>query len=961
MKKVIAMRLEESIKWSKTLVWVLLCFLATPLQAAIDTSALAKLTPAQVTVTTAYKSYNRATSETEYEIAVKNISGSALEGPLYVVLDGTGLTAKNATGTTTSRRPYYLLSGGNMTAGATLTLRVVLSNPSNIRLRITPEVYASLTPLTVKITKPATLITVGSTPIAIEGTVNQTGVTLTVNGAPIGVNNGTFQANVALTEGSNTIIARAVKGAVETTATISVSLDMTPPYVTVESPLDGAVVTSQFIAVSGLINDIVRGTVSEGQANVTVNGKAAAVSNRSYLAQNIELVEGLNTLTIQGADQVGNTSTVQSKVTYKVPVAKRIELVSGQSQRARIRATLAQSLQVKLFDELGNPAANKPVVFRVSLGDGEVGVGGPDQGQAVLVQTDANGLAATAFKLGSRAGNGNNHVTAKAVGFDGQVDFIASADPNPGDKVSVNSGNNQRGAANQPLPLPFVVSVSDDGANVIKDAQIEFKVTQGGGKFQNGATSYTATTDSDGRATATLTLGSETGLDAQRVTATLVGTQLYAGFTASALRSGDPGQTSISGVVLDNQDRPLPNVTVRVDGTTRQAKTNAQGQFKITEVPVGPIHLLADGSTTTAPGEWPTLPYNLVTIAGADNPLSAPIYMVKLDTAHAVWVGKEDKTLTLPALPGFALTVKKGSVTFPNGDKEGYVSVTPVNASKVPMPPPNGMQPQLIVTIQPTGARFDPPAPLQLPNVDGHAPGAQVEMYSFDHDLEEFVSIGLGTVSADGTVIKSNPGIGVIKAGWHCGSQPTGGGCANNCGECKKCEGNCNCIPDVSNIPADKCAACNADGSVKPPPTDAECCTASYQSNLGGIAMCCRGQPTLCVYPENLPDPNGNNSPTGNAIANACIKVHEGYHVANHAVCEETACNQSSPSSIKVPSFEQAECEASIAEKQCLDGKLAECNLLASPLNVACENTVKYWIAEAIKYGNAYGAYACAF
>jgi hypothetical protein len=146
------------------------------------------------------------------------------------------------------------------------------------------------------------------------------------------------------------------------------------------------------------------------------------------------------------------------------------------------------------------------------------------------------------------------------------------------------------------------VNVTDDGANVIAGAQIAFAVSAGGGKFQNGATTYTATTDSDGRASATLTLGAETGLDTQRVTATLVGGDLYAGFTASALASGDPGQTAISGVVLDNQDQPLPSVTVRVEGTTREAKSNAQGQFKITEVPVGPVHLIVDGSTTTAAG-----------------------------------------------------------------------------------------------------------------------------------------------------------------------------------------------------------------------------------------------------------------------------------------------------------------------------------------------------------------------
>ncbi|NOS87545.1 MAG: hypothetical protein HOP34_03220, partial [Methylococcaceae bacterium] len=419
------------------------------------------------------------------------------------------------------------------------------------------------------------------------------------------------------------------------------------------------------------------------------------------------------------------------------------------------------------MDDKGQAVANKPVIFRVTEGDGVVGAGSADEGQGTLVQTDDKGMAATTFKLGSRAGNGNQRVRAASVGFDGEILFYASATVGVGNKVTVNSGNNQRGATNQPLPQPFVVAVVDDGANVVAGAKIEFKVTQGGGRFQNNETRIISTTDSDGRATAEFTVGPEEGLDVHRVTATLVDTALYAGFTASALKTGDAGQTSISGVVLDNQDHPLPKVTVRVDGTTREAQTDAQGQFKITEAPVGSVHLIADGSTSTAEGEWPTLAFNLVTVAGADNPLSAPIYLVKLDTINAKTVGDKDVTLTLPEVPGFALEVKAGSVTFPDGKKIGKLSVTPVNASKIPMSPPNGMQPQFIVTIQPVGAKFDPPARLSLPNVDGHKPGAQVEMYSYDHDLEEFVAIGLGTVNAEGSVIKSNDGVGVIKAGWH--------------------------------------------------------------------------------------------------------------------------------------------------------------------------------------------------
>jgi hypothetical protein len=84
--------------------------------------------------------------------------------------------------------------------------------------------------------------------------------------------------------------------------------------------------------------------------------------------------------------------------------------------------------------------------------------------------------------------------------------------------------------------------------------------------------------------------------------------------------------------------------------------------------------------------------------------------------------------------------------------------------------------------VQPPGAHFDPPAALTMPNVDGLAPGEITELYSFDHDLGQFVAIGTGAVSADGTIIRSDPGVGIIKAGWHCGGNPTASGTSANCG-----------------------------------------------------------------------------------------------------------------------------------------------------------------------------------
>jgi len=522
--------------------------------------------------------------------------------------------------------------------------------------------------------------------------------------------------------------------------------------------------------------------------DVSLSVSSSVVGVSPVIGEFDEYFPFLSFNTIEGVAELNLGAQTQLTITYQAVVGQRIELASGQNQTASIRETLPQPLILQVLDDNDVPVANKSVVFRVIQGSGSIGMEADLEGQAYLAQTDANGYAQTTFKLGLRSGNGNHKVRARVVGYDDEVVFYASATPNIGNKLSINSGNNQRGSVFQPLPAPFVVAVTDDGANVVANARVLFEVIKGGGLFQNGLTSLATLTDSDGRASAEMKLGSVTGLDRQTVLATLIdaadGEVITAGFSASGFVPSDPANTAITGLVFDNQDNPLEGVTIRVDGTTRQAIADAEGVFTILQAPVGPVHLIVDGSTALEPGEFPTLSYNLVTVSGVSNPMPAPIYMVKLNTNSAVYSGLQDVAITLDKVPGFKLEVLAGSVTFPDGSKEGYISVTTVNASKMPMVPPNGIQPQFVVTIQPTGARFDPPAPLTLPNTDGHPPGAQIEMFSYDHDLEEFVAIGLGTVNNEGTLLESNIGVGVIKAGWHGGTPPQGDGCASGPAVC---------------------------------------------------------------------------------------------------------------------------------------------------------------------------------
>lgn len=401
----------------------------------------------------------------------------------------------------------------------------------------------------------------------------------------------------------------------------------------------------------------------------------------------------------------------------------------------------------------------------------------------MAVATDALGQAAAPWTLGTRAGAGNNLVEAMAVGFSGSALFAASALPAAPDKINADAGNNQTGAAAQPLALPFVAVVTDAGHNRLAGVAVTFSVVQGAGSF-NGLANLTVDTDASGRAVALLTLGPEEGFDNNVVEADFAGlVGLPATFVATGKVPGDPAATRVSGVVLDNSDIPVPGVTLSIEGTALSAQSDAQGQFTIANLAPGPLTLLADGATATRPGTWPALAFELVAVAGQDNRLVRPIYLLPLDTANEFCVdAAAGGTLTLPEVPGFALTVEPGAATFPGGGTAGCISVTPVHADKVPMTPNFGQQPRFVVTIQPAGVVFDPPAPLSLPNTDGLAPGAVTELYAFDHDLGQFVSIGTGTVSADGTTVASDPGVGIVKSGWAGAGDPDDTGDAENVG-----------------------------------------------------------------------------------------------------------------------------------------------------------------------------------
>jgi hypothetical protein len=648
----------------------------------------------------------------------------------------------------------------------------------------------------VTITAPADLAFVAATTTAVAGTIGENVVAVSVNGVPAGLDGATFLAEgVPLIEGGNTVTATAVAASGHVaTATIHVVRDLTPPRVFIHQPEAGSVIRQGTISVSGLVNDIVPGTVNADEATVTVNGVTAVVANRSFFVESVPLGPEENVLHAVAVDASGNAGEDAVVVHFDAAPAAQVRAVAGDHQTGVIGDPLPVPLVAELVDATGQPVANRYVIFRAQGTNGSL----DDGRRQVAVTTDAAGRAQTIFTLGTRAGAANQVVEASAVGFAGPAVFTASALPAEPAAIVVDSGGLQVGVAGQRVPRPLIAAVIDSGHNRLEGIPVVFRVVQGAGRFADGSGEAVVTTDSDGRAIVTFTLDSEEGVANNVVEARIVGFEEgpLASFVASGRAAGDPAATSISGVVLDNTNVPIAGVTLRVKHTTLTAVTNTEGQFRIAGAPVGAVKLIVDGSTVSRPGAWPDLEFDLVTIAGRDNTVNMPIYLLPLDLENGIMVDEtRGGTLTLPDLPGFALDVEAGSVTFPGGGRSGLVSVTVVHNDKVPMVPNFGQQPRLIVTIQPAGARFDPPARLTLPNLEGLAPGEVTEMYSFDHDLGHFVSIGPATVSADATVIVSVPGVGIVKAGWHCGGNPATTATTHDCPQCQRCSGS-QCVND---------------------------------------------------------------------------------------------------------------------------------------------------------------------
>ena len=257
--------------------------------------------------------------------------------------------------------------------------------------------------------------------------------------------------------------------------------------------------------------------------------------------------------------------------------------------------------------------------------------------------------------------------------------------------------------------------------------------------------------------------------------------------------------TTVCGHILaselsdDGTNVALEGVTITVDGREADlwTTTDANGDFCLSDVPGGRFFVHINGRTATnaPPGfyypvvgkPWQSRPGETVYTPTIHLPAVAAVSLVPVSGTSDTEVSMAAEQLTKiidpalhSALESVRLTVPAGGLFANDGTAGGMVGVAPVAPDRLPGPLPAGMEPAIVITVQTDGAtNFDTPAPVCFPNLadtstgEPIAPGAAGFLYSFDHDKGAWAAVASMTATADGQLVCTDPGVGVLAPGWH--------------------------------------------------------------------------------------------------------------------------------------------------------------------------------------------------
>ncbi|MEP6688026.1 MAG: Ig-like domain-containing protein, partial [Gemmatimonadales bacterium] len=259
----------------------------------------------------------------------------------------------------------------------------------------------------------------------------------------------------------------------------------------------------------------------------------------------------------------------------------RIQLVSGDHQTAAVGSALADSLVVRVTDDLGNPVGGVEVLWSATGG-------GTISPTNVVSATD--GTAAAERVLGGASGTQGAEASANGIT---PVAFTHTAEPaNPTALVLV-SGNGQTGGVSAPLPDPLVVRLVDDNGNGVGGKAITWVVGSGGGS----PSPTTVSTNPNGFAETQWTLGPNAGSTNNLINAVFPGVPSVP-FTALAEAGVATKLTFTQPPVTTSAGNPItPAVRVDIQDASGNTVTSATGQVTLA-IGANPGAGILSGTTT---------------------------------------------------------------------------------------------------------------------------------------------------------------------------------------------------------------------------------------------------------------------------------------------------------------------------------------------------------------------------
>jgi RHS repeat-associated protein len=542
------------------------------------------------------------------------------------------------------------------------------------------------------------------------------------------------------------------------TASIQISVDKTPPNISIASPANNATVSTPAVQLTGTVTDALSGV-----ASASCNGTAAVLQGSTFTCS-LALTQGTNNITVSATDVAGNTASQSLSVNF-LPIS------------------------ITNFNPTSAPVGTLVAVSGTSLTVN----GSP---QVVLNQQGGGTIAAPL-------------VSASATGLSFVIPAGAATGP-----VTVRSGS-LSAVSSAPLTIVahsrFALNVGPASVNLLpgKSAAYAVSLASADGFSQlatlsiSGVPSGVTASFSPAQITAgqfsNLTVTVPAGQAARSSALTISASATIDGIlisqSANATLTVQAATPSLLGrtVESDTRETPLGGITITLLGKddaghttvcTGQTVSDAAGNFSFTNLPAACIgrQLVAYNGNTATDGEK----YASVNLAYTmtSGQVTGPelVHLPRIDNGETKMIQQNaaaDQIFTFTTMPGVSVTIYAHTIfTLPDGTQPNPFPLTGVQVpvDRLPDTPIDGPGTlrAYIIAFQPADTTTNQPVAVTFPNTLNTAPGVNMELDTLDPVVGMLVKYGTGTVSADATTIvpdsdPNSPGhrFGIVHFDWH--------------------------------------------------------------------------------------------------------------------------------------------------------------------------------------------------